>query len=258
VGRHDEAAELAWSALDERPDSGMVAHVLAHWHYETGSHSPGRDWLDGWRDGREFTLYKSHFAWHSALHALATGDADGARHLLAQQIDDTAVPDVGSLRWRLRLSGLDVPARDSATQITVIAATSRRTPLLMWSAACGSAADGDADAVERLAATSRSLPLPSAGLLANVLDAFACAAADNWAGCADRLGGITASGIPELGGSHAQREVIEDTLIVALINSERLDEARKMLENRLAQRDHEWDRRSLNATVEQADEGFLQ
>lgn len=246
-GRTDEAAEVAWAALSERPDSGMLVHVLAHWHYETGGHEAGRSWLDEWRRERNFILYRSHFAWHSALHAMALGDTAGACALLVGQMDDTAVPDVGSLRWRLRLGGFAVPDREAAREFALQAASARAVPLPAWSAACGSAADGDGDAVRRLAAAARSWPMPAAPLMAKVLEGLADAAEGRWASCAAGLEGITAAGVPELGGSHAQREVIEDTRIVALLRSDRADEARGLLEERLARREHALDRTWISA-----------
>ena len=50
--------------------------------------------------------------------------------------------------------------------------------------------------------------------------------------------------LPRIGGSHAQREVFEDTLIVAGIRAGRRDEAlallRARLERRPSRRDQEW------------------
>jgi hypothetical protein len=54
--------------------------------------------------------------------------------------------------------------------------------------------------------------------------------------------------LPQMGGSNAQREVVEDTLLVALLRTEQLDEARDRLATRLARRDHAWDRSLLART----------
>ena len=53
----------------------------------------------------------------------------------------------------------------------------------------------------------------------------------------------------EGGGSHAQREIIEDTFIVALIRAGELPRARTLLDSRLHRRPSPRDRRWLNAAA---------
>jgi hypothetical protein len=78
---------------------------------------------------------------------------------------------------------------------------------------------------------NKTLPEVAVPLLEG-LHAFAhgehAAAADRIAPVADR--------ISEIGGSHAQREVFHDTLLAATIRAGRADQARPMLERRLAKR----------------------
>jgi len=55
-----------------------------------------------------------------------------------------------------------------------------------------------------------------------------------------------------IGGSHAQRELWEDTLIVAYLRAGRRDKATKMISDRLRRRpslrDEAWSRQSLQGT----------
>jgi hypothetical protein len=55
--------------------------------------------------------------------------------------------------------------------------------------------------------------------------------------------------LPRVGGSNAQREVVEDTLISALVDAERLGEARFILEKRIGRRSHAIDSRLLDGAT---------
>jgi hypothetical protein len=55
--------------------------------------------------------------------------------------------------------------------------------------------------------------------------------------------------LPRIGGSHAQREVFEDTLIAACLRARRNQRARALLESRLARRPRSQDRRWLASTM---------
>jgi hypothetical protein len=69
------------------------------------------------------------------------------------------------------------------------------------------------------------------------MDAGRCSAA------ADALAGL-AGVSPRLGGSDAQREILEETRICALLRADRYDEARRVLDARLdrraSPRDERW------------------
>jgi hypothetical protein len=51
--------------------------------------------------------------------------------------------------------------------------------------------------------------------------------------------------LPRLGGSNAQREIVEDTLIEALLRLGETEHARTLLQRRLDRREHALDRRRL-------------
>jgi hypothetical protein len=55
--------------------------------------------------------------------------------------------------------------------------------------------------------------------------------------------------LPRIGGSHAQREVFEDTYIVACLRAGRRDAAKTRLEQRLARRPSVRDRRWLGVAT---------
>jgi hypothetical protein len=71
---------------------------------------------------------------------------------------------------------------------------------------------------------------------------------EDFPACARELEPVLAD-VVRIGGSHAQREIIEDTLIVALMRSGELPRARKMLDRRLHRRPSPRDARWLAAST---------
>jgi hypothetical protein len=81
--------------------------------------------------------------------------------------------------------------------------------------------------------------------LCHALNAFA---GEDYGACVAALEGVLAD-VVRIGGSHAQREIIEDTFIVALIRSGELVRARALLDGRLHRRPSSRDTRWLIAAA---------
>jgi hypothetical protein len=81
--------------------------------------------------------------------------------------------------------------------------------------------------------------------------AMAAFAGEDYAACARHLEPVL-DDIVRIGGSHAQREIIEDTFIVALMKSGELARARAMLDRRLHRRPSARDARWLAAVAPHA------
>jgi hypothetical protein len=252
--RFDEAMELSCVSLAQEPCAGHSAHARAHAHYETGDHEAGLAWMDGWvlGDGAR-TESLSHFSWHAAMHELSLGDLDAVRRRYRSQLDPhgalgcRALVDSGSLlfRWALTPGATDVPSFDEVVEATNAATLARpATPFLAMHAAVAHLACGDADALDRLArwagghdhATMRGVVAPLAAALGGM-------ARGRCGEAADALGALGPQ-LWRLGGSDAQREIVEEARIAALIRAERWDEARDLLDARLdrrrAPRDAAW------------------
>ncbi|MDN4174815.1 pyridine nucleotide-disulfide oxidoreductase [Nocardioides sp. SOB77] len=251
--RYDEAMELSCRALALEPSAGHAAHARAHAHYETGDHDGGLAWMDAWLagDGRD-NDGRSHFVWHAALHELSLGDLDAVRtRYLAQlrpgpALGCRALVDTGSLlyRWALTPGADAVPALGPVVEVV-----GRRTleepatPFVALHAAVVLLAAGDGDGLRRLAErssrhdhpTHREVVAPLARAL-GLMHAGRCSAA------ADALAALEGC-TWRLGGSDAQREVVEETRIAALLRAGRYDEARALLDRRLDRRPAERDRR---------------
>jgi hypothetical protein len=244
--RYDEALALACRSLAEEPGAGHSAHARAHAHYETGDHEAGLAWMDGWvtGDGAEIDSL-SHFSWHAALHELSLGDLDAVRRRYETQLRPgnalgcRALVDTGSLlfRWALTPGAHDVPAMAEVLRVTGRATIERpATPFLAMHTAVAHLAAGDVDALHALGRwaldhrqeTFREVVAPLA-------EAMALMAADRCAAAADALGAL-APQIRRLGGSDAQREIIEEARIAALLRAQRWDDARDLLDRRLDRR----------------------
>lgn len=247
--RYDEAALLAESALSCEPASGHAVHALTHVHYETGQHETGRAWLDHWiaASGRSAS-HRAHFAWHAALHDLALGDLSAVRRRFGDQLADVTgvrgLVDTASLlwRWRVAATGWD-PAQHEPPAAAPVLATiddgllgQPQTPFIALHAAVAHAANQDRDALAALAGRcSRSRDAATRAVVAPVCRGFVDVLDEDWASATDRL----TSALPDLatvGGSAAQREVVEETLLLALYRSGDLDGARTVLDARVERR----------------------
>ena len=248
--RLDEAAALAERSFAVEPRSGHAAHARAHVHYETGDHAAGQRWLEGWAatlDAR--SPYAGHLTWHLALHDLAQGDVPAAldrwRRELAPGRPGAApgfreVIDGGSLLWRLRLRGVvDSDDTDAAAgePTARIARSLLRAPqaFLQLHVALAAASAGDVALLDELVAGLDQAPPYVHDLLAPVATALAALLAGRPGDAADALARV-APEAGRFGGSRAQRDVIEETYLAALLQAGRADEARALLRLRLDRR----------------------
>ena len=110
--RWGEAEELASYALSVEPSSGHAVHARAHVYYETGQHTEGLAWLDGWISSRgPEANHRSHFSWHAALHEPMQCDVDAVRRRYERELapplvtGSRALVDSGALLWRCHVTG---------------------------------------------------------------------------------------------------------------------------------------------------------
>lgn len=258
--RWDEAMDLASRALSQQPAAGHAVHARTHVHYETGDHIAGLAWLDGWigtYGGQAENL--AHYSWHAALHELSLGDLPAIRARYERELRPPAVTgcralvDSASLLWRWSISPYDdrVPAVDEVISVvepeTLLEPP---TPFMALHSAVALCADHDLAGLRRLERWSRRQDMPAfAEVVSPLASALAALVDGRPSKAADALQALRPR-VVQVGGSDAQREVIEDTLIAALLASGRLDEARALLDDRLdrrdAPRDLTWRARSVS------------
>jgi hypothetical protein len=218
-----DAADLADAALELDPGNGNAAHALSHVHYETDAHGAGLKWLTDWIPGDGSTQrYLPHFQWHSALHELAMGDAAAAARRYAAFLAPPASKDVrclvdaGSLAWRARLHPDWVTPPDPMPVLAEAGslAYAPQTPFIAFHALLVLAAANDPAAI-------RAIDVPGAtdeqaNTLRLIGDGLIALTAGEPRAALDYLL-ESLPGLPSIGGSRVQQEVILETALAAML-----------------------------------------
>ena len=248
-GRLDDAHRLSLRALELDPTGFTGGHPLAHVFFESGEHAAGMAWLDDWLPTTDQDAsFGCHLVWHSALHHLAVGDGPGALeryHYCAGRPGAGGVVDGTSMLWRCQLHGLVPHGTDpSATPVGPLVAPlvgAVPSTFVGVHVALGLATARDADGLRRMAAGAGSYAAPGAAeLLPGLARGLAAYVEGDHAAASDLLLAEEPH-VVRYGGSHAQREVFEDTLLQTLVKAERFDEATTRLQARLDRRESRLD-----------------
>ncbi|TQF82466.1 tetratricopeptide repeat protein [Elioraea sp. Yellowstone] len=234
-------------ALELRPCNANAVHGLAHARHDRGEIDEGRRETETFLPhyDRAGTL-NAHLAWHLALFALERDDVAAALDLYESRIapDVSQAPplntltDAASLLWRVLLRD---PARPLPwEEIAAYGAERFATAGLAFAdlhAALLEAVTGRREtlarrlaALEALVATGRLPAGPVVPVLCRGFAAFA-------AGAYDEAADLLVPALPDaarIGGSGAQRDMIEDTAIAACLRADRKETARMILRRRFA------------------------
>ena len=242
--------DLVQRAFDLRPRNANAVHALSHAMYEGGASTEAdrliADWLPDYdRSG----ILHGHIAWHAALAALENGDAERALAIYGEHVQPSVssgnavniVSDTASFLWRLQAYGHAVPEglwQAAATYATPSFPNAGFAFADMHMALLA-AATADRDALERR--VSALMGMIEAGILAAgpVVPAICRAALafadEEYAGCVRTLEPV-ASDFVRVGGSGAQRELVDDMLLLALMRSGDATKAGMLLDRRLHRR----------------------
>ncbi len=261
AGNLDTGLRITERGFRLRRENAHGAHMLAHAFHERGEHDAGvahlEDWLPDYTP--EGQLY-CHINWHRALLEVAAGDLDAALARYRERMCPAVslsppinvLTDGASLFWRIMLYRDDHPDLpwDELTAYGESKWPRPAIPFIDVHCAMSAAASGDRDAVQRRSTALRELDaaarLPAGPVPATLSDALAAYAGGDHAAAADAIESALPE-LPRIGGSHAQREVHEETLIAACLKCGREDRARQLLEERLARRPSAQDRAWLAA-----------
>ena len=246
IGRHDAARPRIERSLAQFRRNAYAAHAFTHLCYETGERDSGiaflRDWLPLYdRNGGLF----GHLNWHLGLFELHAGNLEGGLRLYndAFSADDhrgavhQKLSDSSSFLWRSELAG---HPRDPARWAKLIDYAREKFPrpgfsLADWHVALAFAASGDeaalegwVKAIEELVEAGR---YPSGATIPAAARAFAAFQRGDYAAAIDLIVPM----LPDrerMGGSRAQVDLVEATLLRAYLNSGRVAEARHLLGER--------------------------
>lgn len=245
-------------AFDHRRENAHALHSLAHAMFEQGAVADAEgliaDWLPVYdRAGLLF----GHVTWHQALLALEQGDTVRASAIYTEYIQPkvnaappiNAVTDAASLLWRLKAAGHRV-ARELPLDLAGHAAhwfPKSGNSFVDVHMALLAAMAGDEHALEtriaELEARRDQGKLPAGQVVQEICRAARAFAEEDYSRCVTILEPV-ASEVVRIGGSHAQREMIEDTLLIALMKSGEAAKARDLLDRRLhrrpSRRDARW------------------
>ena len=243
VGRYDESRRLSERSLAQYPGNANASHNIAHVCYETVDNDGGvallTDWLGGY-DRR--APFHCHLAWHLALFELQRGRPERSLAIYEQDIAPSSNPrlamiDGSALLWRFGLYDYEKgplpwrPLAELATRVT-------RPGFIFGDvhAALAYASAGDGAALSALTAGLEALHAkghPIAGTVALPLVRGVAAYVDgDFAGALALMESVD-SEIHRVGGSHAQWELFEETMVVCLLRLGRLAEAQRLIRRRL-------------------------
>ncbi|HVH80454.1 MAG TPA: tetratricopeptide repeat protein [Stellaceae bacterium] len=254
------AAEVE-RALEGNPRNAFAAHARTHGYYEAGDPERGAAFIEGWLPDydRQGQLH-GHISWHLALFELARGNSERARELYADAVRPavSAAPPLFSLadaasflwRWQIYEAGAALQAEAE------IAAHARQyfpQAGIHFADVHAALAEGARMTARRIAESTELVATgrqPQGPVVPDLCTGAAAFAAGDYAGAIVHLGAALPE-LPRVGGSHAQREVFEDTYIVACLRAGEREKAAARLKMRLARRpsvrDERWLAEALSA-----------
>lgn len=236
VGQFDRAEKSITKSLSANPRNAHAAHFRSHLYYETGQTEAGYDFITGWqRSYHKEGQMHCHIAWHIALWALARGDTDEMWSIVDKDIDPrgawgpplNVMVDLAAVLYRAELSGVEVP-QERWQIVCDYAAEKFPNPGLGFvdaHAALGYAMAGRSEELQRIINGAKG---PTADLVRYLAQAFGAIADQNWSVANDLLTKALWDHA-RLGGSRAQRDLIEYASVGVLLRLGRHDEARRQL-----------------------------
>lgn len=239
TGQVDASLRLMEKSLALNPDNANGSHFKAHALYEAGDTAAGRAYLAEWMRGYDDrAVLHGHLSWHQALWALHDGDEAEMWALVDRSIGPGAakglpinvLTDTAAILYRAELAGIAVdPARWTA--ISDFAA--RFFPKTGQSfadmhAALAHAMAGQGDRLAHITETAKGF---AGDMVRPVARAWAAIARQDWTAALTELAQVMATN-ERLGGSRAQRDLVELAYVNVLVRLGLTEEARRSLQTR--------------------------
>ena len=265
-GNVDAGRRYTQRAFDIRRENANAVHALAHAMFEDGSTRDAEELIAGWLPTYDRSgLLHGHVAWHQALLALENGEAGRAAAIYETIIQPKLNPappinvmtDSVSLLWRMQASGHPVATeawRDLGQHAGRWFPKAGNSFVDIHMALLAAMAEDFGALEARLAdleTRHEQGRLPAGPVVPAICRAARAYAEQDFGQCAEVLAPV-ASDVVRIGGSHAQREMIEDMLLIALMKSGEAAPARDLLDRRLHRRPSMRDQRWRTAVSEPA------
>ncbi|HEX7944885.1 MAG TPA: tetratricopeptide repeat protein, partial [Phenylobacterium sp.] len=228
TGDYARAEAAGRRAIELEPRNGWAQHAVAHVCEMQDRRADGIGWMRGnpaaWSGDSFFAIHNS---WHLALFHLGLDEVDEVLALYDGPIygEPSAMPfdmdDAAALLWRLKLRGVDVGNRWTALADAYAAqprGQSAFDDVHAVMAFVGAGRDADADTALANMTAAQALPIDNAALTRDVglpvARALVAYGRGRDAEAIDLLREVR-NIAARFGGSHAQRDVLDLTLIAA-------------------------------------------
>ncbi|MBT0956671.1 tetratricopeptide repeat protein [Alphaproteobacteria bacterium KMM 3653] len=230
------AAKTIEVAITGNPRNANAAHVRSHLYYENAETAAGlgylRDWITGYTPGG---ILFTHLHWHVALWALEAGNTDlmwqtARDHLEPGAHNSPAInilTDLASLLYRAELRGHTVTP-DQWQSLSHYAAEAFPSPGIAFADAHAALAHAMAGNTEALSKIIENPKGPAGDLVVTMAEAFHAFAAADWPRAEGHFT-LALRDHARLGGSRAQRDLLEHAMACTLLRQGRGPEARRLL-----------------------------
>ncbi len=220
-------------ALSLNPRNAHGVHVRSHVSYELGETETGRAFLSEWMtDYSPAGVMFTHLNWHEALWALEQGDIN---HMW-EKVDAAVAPeansggpainiltDTASILHRATMAGVEVSQGRwaSLSDYAQTAFPKTGNAFIDVHAALTHAMAGRQAALEAIIDHPAG---PAADLVPDLARGFGAVARQDWTAVVDHMTAAM-SDLARIGGSRAQRDMVEQTLLTALMALDKKEEA---------------------------------
>lgn len=236
TGQLGRALDLMERSLELNNTNANGSHFKGHTLYEAGQTEAGLDYLQEWiKDYDRRGALHGHLSWHIALWALHRGDAErmwavvdaGVGPETGHSLPINVLTDTAAICARAELAGHEVaPERwaalsDYAAQYFPASGQS----FADMHAALAHAMAGEGTRLARLTAGAQGF---AGDLVPPVARAWDAMARQDWAGAVTELTPVMAQ-TERIGGSRAQRDLLELAYVNALMRMGQGAEARRVL-----------------------------
>jgi hypothetical protein len=262
---YQQSEEVGQAAVHANPDDVWGIHAVVHTYEMAGRIPDGVRFMRSreadWQAGNFLNVHNS---WHYALYLLQGGDADGALAMYDRMIrhagsQDAALElvDASALLWRMHLEG--TPVGDRWRPLTTAWANILKPgfyPFNDMHAVMSFIGNGELERAEDLVRELEEVvSLPSPGstgwAMTKLIGLPVCRSMVHF-GRGEYDSVITdllpiRTRVHTFGGSHAQRDAVERTLLEAAIRADRLDLASALVSERLSVREcntYAWSKRA--------------
>ncbi|MGW6054906.1 tetratricopeptide repeat protein [Streptomyces sp. NPDC055189] len=251
AGHYGHAEEIGLRAVERHPRDVWGIHAVVHTYEMRGLFGEGIRYLDArtedWAEGNYLSV---HNAWHYALYALEAGSVervlgvyDSTLHNEASQPVAMELLDASALLWRLLLADIEVEPRWAALAEAWAGREDgayyafNDVHAVMAYAGAGRLSDAERLVKDREQWLDRTDPVVSNHAMTREIGIPVCRALiayrqRQYARVVELLAPIRYD-LNSFGGSHAQRDAVQRTLVEAAIRSGRHDLARTLLSERI-------------------------